>query len=282
MIGSCFFSEFGSLKKFPKGKGKFSAGADQFKDERCVDDKVKKKCKENLEEGGGGENGDAVIGFIPVHKKLVNNAVSKEILLASQNSLGVSPTEAGSDEENEKRIEENEQFIIELLSKTQPHHDHCYTTIFGKRKNTDYIWTMLKNMGDEQDVETINLNFTKQMALRKGVPLFCTETKYQEQKPTPILFLRHRSPDENVPMVSKEEIIDDLIKAAETTDQGGVLDMDNTLSSGESKLFLSLFLFLLRAGYWFCICICKKITKPRTLKFCDNVSSSVRHPQRFC
>ncbi|XP_061165914.1 uncharacterized protein LOC133174827 [Saccostrea echinata] len=42
-------------------------------------------------------------------------------------------------DDTEKRIEENEQFIIELLSRTQPHHDHGYTTIFGKKKGIEDI-----------------------------------------------------------------------------------------------------------------------------------------------
>ena len=39
----------------------------------------------------------------------------------------------------EQRIAENEQFIIDLLSRNQPHHDHSYTTMFGKKKGIEGI-----------------------------------------------------------------------------------------------------------------------------------------------
>lgn len=44
-----------------------------------------------------------------------------------------------SDKKNEEtdpyqQIKANELFIIDLLNKNQPHHDHCYTTIFGKKR----------------------------------------------------------------------------------------------------------------------------------------------------
>lgn len=207
------------------------------KGDKNSDDKtLKKKSKENMDSTAEDNTGDAVIGFIPVPKKLQSNAVSKDILLQSQNTNAGIVNDVGSDEENEKRIEENEQFIIELLSKTQPHHDHSYTTIFGKRKNTDYIWTMLKNMGEEYDVEKINPNTVLNSSVKKGVTLYCTENKHSSKKPTPILFLRHRSPDENVPMVSKEEIIDDKdVGSSEEDPVTDELDLDNTLSRGESK-----------------------------------------------
>ncbi|XP_014770030.1 uncharacterized protein LOC106869040 [Octopus bimaculoides] len=36
-----------------------------------------------------------------------------------------------------KRIEENELFIVDLLNRTQPYLDHCYTTIFGKKRGIE-------------------------------------------------------------------------------------------------------------------------------------------------
>lgn len=30
-------------------------------------------------------------------------------------------------------MEEKEQYILDLLCRTQPYQDHCYTTVFGKR-----------------------------------------------------------------------------------------------------------------------------------------------------
>ena len=101
-------------------------------------------------------------------------------------------------EEAEKHIEENEQFIIDLLSKTQPHHDHCYTTIFGSRKGSDVIHHIIDD-SDEENEEMKATNNTVIYLDKKG----------NKARPhvKPILFLRHRSPNENVPMVSKEEVI---------------------------------------------------------------------------
>ncbi|XP_060062681.1 uncharacterized protein LOC132543217 [Ylistrum balloti] len=53
-------------------------------------------------------------------------------------------------DDTERRMEENEQFIIDLLSRTQPHHDHCYTTIFGKKRGID---DMLHDTSDEETEE---------------------------------------------------------------------------------------------------------------------------------
>ena len=101
-------------------------------------------------------------------------------------------------EEAEKHIEENEQFIIDLLSKTQPHHDHCYTTIFGSRKGSDVIHHII----DESDEENEDMQATNNTVIY-------LDKKGNKTRPhvKPILFLRHRSPNENVPMVSKEEVI---------------------------------------------------------------------------
>ena len=238
MDNELLFAEFGSPRRVQNKKGRQAASnPESSKPDKSGDDKNKKKMKENAPTTETEEKArDAIIGFIPVPKKLHSNAVPKEILLQSQ--TGKDGTEPGSDEENEKRIEENEQFIIELLSKTQPHHDHNYTTIFGKRKNTDYVWTKLHNLVEEYEVEKIDANSVLKASVKKGVTLYCTENKYHGRKPTPILFLRHRSPDENVPMVSKEEIIDDWDVQNINLEGVDVITpemLDNTLSRGESK-----------------------------------------------
>ena len=41
--------------------------------------------------------------------------------------------------EAEKTIAHNEQFVLDLLSKAQPFHDHSYTTVFGKRHGIETL-----------------------------------------------------------------------------------------------------------------------------------------------
>ena len=41
--------------------------------------------------------------------------------------------------EAEKTIAHNEQFVLDLLSKAQPYHDHSYTTVFGKRHGIETL-----------------------------------------------------------------------------------------------------------------------------------------------
>ncbi|KAL4238919.1 hypothetical protein ACF0H5_003626 [Mactra antiquata] len=134
------------------------------------------------------------------------------------------------------KIEENEQFIIELLSKTQPHHDHCYTTIFGGRSNSESVDKMLKNLDDDQPEENKKTWFEElNLPKDKEVSFYISDDSSHGKgsRPAPILFLRHRSPDENVPMVSAEEIIDEDTDD-ENNDSASDVDMINTnISSGE-------------------------------------------------
>ena len=41
--------------------------------------------------------------------------------------------------EAEKTIAHNEKFVLDLLSKAQPFHDHSYTTVFGKRHGIETL-----------------------------------------------------------------------------------------------------------------------------------------------
>ena len=41
--------------------------------------------------------------------------------------------------EAENTIAHNEQFVLDLLSKAQPYHDHSYTTVFGKRHGIETL-----------------------------------------------------------------------------------------------------------------------------------------------
>lgn len=93
------------------------------------------------------------------------------------------------------KIEENEQFIIELLSKTQPHHDHCYTTIFGQRTNSEQVEAMLTRIDDhEEAVEEKDWTEELKLPCDKRVTFFISDEEKQGKKkrPAPILFLRHR------------------------------------------------------------------------------------------
>jgi len=253
-------SEFGATKKVPAKKTKFPAPEHTKGKDDKIEDKGRKKLKENyinnLDKVKDTEDSVKSIGFIPVPKKLHNNSVSKEILHSQLPKSNIFDQE-DSDEENEKRIEENEQFIIELLSKTQPHHDHCYTTIFGKRKNSDYVLRMLRHFGDEE-IETIDAS--NPGAIKRIICL--QDTNGKTRKPTPILFLRHRSPDENVPMVSKEEIIDDIEDSSSDMDElidveSGGVTTDQTISRGESKLFLPVSVINVQSGQQSVISKCR-------------------------
>ena len=49
-----------------------------------------------------------------------------------------------------KYIEDNEQFILDLLSRSQPYHDHNYTTIFGKRYGNENVDLDLSELEDNE------------------------------------------------------------------------------------------------------------------------------------
>ena len=118
----------------------------------------------------------------------------------------------------ERRIEENEQFIIELLSRTQPHHDHCYTTIFGKKRGIENISMDSDSSSDEDDDSSIidvggNVSYID--PIRSGKP------------PKPILLYNVAPPpNTQTPMVSAEEIINPNDDSSESEEEG---------HTGESK-----------------------------------------------
>lgn len=82
-------------------------------------------------------------------------------------------------EETERRLEENEQFIIELLSRTQPHHDHSYTTVFGKKKNFYNIEMLTASDeevdSNEDDEETLKFYCGREIIRPKRIaePILC-------------------------------------------------------------------------------------------------------------
>ncbi|GAB1606618.1 zinc finger protein 37 homolog [Argonauta hians] len=58
-----------------------------------------------------------------------------------------------------RRIKENEQLIIDLLNRTQPYLDHCYTTIFGKKRGIETFherWEMEQNNSNNNNNNDAN------------------------------------------------------------------------------------------------------------------------------
>lgn len=80
-------------------------------------------------------------------------------------------------DDTEKRIEENEQFIIELMRRTQPHHDHGYTTVFGKKRGIEIIDQIeFENPEDEVPVNNDNNQYYGKRVIhpdRKAEPILC-------------------------------------------------------------------------------------------------------------
>lgn len=79
-------------------------------------------------------------------------------------------------DDTEKRIEENEQFIIELMRRTQPHHDHGYTTVFGKKKGIEIIDQIEFENPEEVPVNNDNNQYYGKRVIhpdRKAEPILC-------------------------------------------------------------------------------------------------------------
>jgi HEAT repeat protein len=137
----------------------------------------------------------SAVGFIPDPDKMESLRVSKENFLKNFKSVvNNSSTLDNVVEEKESKIEENEQFIIDLLSKTQPHHDHSYTTVFGKRKNTEQVEELINSLEDEKKVVHNWKQHLIKHGLAKRVIFIDPPDSYKrnKKKPVPILFLRHR------------------------------------------------------------------------------------------
>lgn len=134
-------------------------------------------------------------------------------------------------EETERRIEENEQFIIDLLSRTQPHHDHCYTTIFGKKLGIETMHVRMPQLGCEHDgdnkqsVDIENNNFCY------GVEIIPPKKHVQ-----PIKYLDNRLPTcgGEILIVCAEEIVDDSVKSDSETESD-----ESSLRHNYSKLTIA-------------------------------------------
>lgn len=118
-----------------------------------------------------------------------------------------------------RRIEENEQFIIDLLSRNQPHHDHCYTTIFGKKRGIESVQFSSESSDEEEDKTDDDsdvdvgedVSFFDKAALCMGI--------------TPILEIKNLTIDKDTPIVCCEEIVDNGHE-------------DTELHSGQSKYYI--------------------------------------------
>ncbi|XP_055957111.1 B-cell lymphoma 6 protein homolog isoform X2 [Patella vulgata] len=108
--------------------------------------------------------------------------------------------------DRERRIEENEQFIIDLLNRTQPHHDHCYTTIFGKKRG---IETISLNTADEEDGNS-----------KKEVTNNEITTYSRSGKLEPILSLPAVRSTIDMPMVCGEEVVGNSLSDDEDKHDG--------------------------------------------------------------
>lgn len=99
-------------------------------------------------------------------------------------------------DDTEKRIEENEQFIVELLSRTYPHHDHGYTTIFGKKKGIEALEQIEFENTEEEVTETTD-----------DYPLYGKTVIHPDRKAEPILCLGNVS------------VMDELSSSGTSTDE---------------------------------------------------------------
>jgi len=149
------------------------------------------------------------IGFIPMEEKLKSNEVTKETL----DKIGVRgfPLEDGSEIIPTDDVVLVQQRLLDSLVLEQPFVDHPYTTVYGRRLNSFEVCNKLKALEmadfDDEAGPSKPWSIYDYPFISKSMFLV-PESGQKGKKPTPILFLRHRSPDENVPMVSKEEIID--------------------------------------------------------------------------
>lgn len=136
-------------------------------------------------------------------------------------------------EETERRIEENEQFIIDLLSRTQPHHDHCYTTMFGKKPGIEtlhvrmHIQLGLEHDGDNSLIDVDNNNF------RYGIP---PSPSRKHGTVRPIKYLDNRLPTcgGEILIVCAEEIVNNGVKSDSETESD-----ENSVRYNYSKLILA-------------------------------------------
>ena len=152
-------------------------------------------------------------------KKFANKTVTvkktarKTNHVSAQSALRVVPQGPGRPavkaQDTDRRIEENEQFIIDLLSRSQPHHDHCYTTIFGKKRGIETMhWEI--DTSEEEDEDVVSRTSALKVG-KSGSPESYDEGENTSPSPPTVLPFGRLSripvaPD-GTPLISQEEIV---------------------------------------------------------------------------
>lgn len=131
-------------------------------------------------------------------------ASSKSVLLVNEDELKFGNTQvvdktAKAEEENRvsekdivKKIDENnEEFVLDSLKNTHPHHDHCYTTISGKKCLFETCSVYSDNEEDHSSNHSEDIDI---------------DSTFDSKPLLPILELNFCS--EDIPLVACEEILD--------------------------------------------------------------------------
>jgi len=123
-----------------------------------IKSEVTDDSRESMEQLSGDENDSSV------SRLKSRTPSSRDLKSAPRDNKGKNSTQyvessRYSLEETERRLEENEQFIIDLLSRTQPHHDHSYTTIFGKKKSFNSIEFLSASDEEIEEEDDENVKF---------------------------------------------------------------------------------------------------------------------------
>ncbi|XP_013379037.1 uncharacterized protein LOC106163026 [Lingula anatina] len=131
------------------------------------------EARENSDSGSA-EKGRSGNASSPTRKNIVKKFANKQYrirksveknpnrtrLSALQATAGEVAPKPKDNQETKRKIRENEEFILEFLSRRQPYHDHNYTTIFGPRDTSD------DEMEEGQDIAEIGTS--RSCALRWG------------------------------------------------------------------------------------------------------------------
>ncbi|KAK3092888.1 hypothetical protein FSP39_008434 [Pinctada imbricata] len=112
---------------------------------------------------------------------------------SSKTFIGKRRIESQKQKSEKQRIAENEQFIIDLLSRNQPHHDHSYTTIFGRKRGHEDV---------EDDSATDDVDSGPDLTARYG-----SRVIHQHKQSEPILCLGNVS------------VMDELSSSGASTDE---------------------------------------------------------------
>jgi hypothetical protein len=128
----------------------------------------------------------------------------------------------GKQVDTDKCIAVNDQFIIDLLSRSQPHHDHCYTTIFGKRRGAEMMHYEIETSEDESDEEsssrTSALKFNKHAcfpslnkSLDRSLKVIHSSVQGDNNISVPVIeYARFAFAVDGTPLVSAEEEVQDF------------------------------------------------------------------------